>query len=307
MDSKVNYTLVGLFVVVLATALIAGVLWLGADIQRHEYKTYIAYMMESVSGLEENASVKYRGVDVGLVRDISLDPGHPQQVTLLLDIESDVVVRTNDAARLETQGVTGVYYINIVGGTPDAPPVKRRKGAEYPVIETNPSLLGRLDALLSEMSQNLIVTSHKIDDLLNEDNRRALGQILAHFEMVTGSLAGRTQTLKTAVDDFAVSMNNTRQASERLPAILNRVESGVTTIEQVAKQLTITAAGLDQTVQTSGKDIGRFTAQALPEATALVVELRQAVENLRRVSEQLARDPSTIIYGSPEPRLGPGE
>lgn len=269
MDSKVNYTLIGLFVVSLTTALVAGVLWLGADIQAHEYRTYKVLMTESVSGLEENASVKYRGVDVGLVRDISLNANRPQQVNLLLDIESDIVVRQDDAARLETTGVTGQYYINITGGTLDSPPVRPARGAQYPVIESNPSFLGRVDATLSAMSTSLIKTANKVNDILSDANRQAFAHILENLDTATGSVAGRSRTMKTALDDLAASMRNTRIASERLPKILNRVEGSVTAIKTLTRQFSATAGSLDRTIANSGKDVERFTAQALPEAAAM--------------------------------------
>lgn len=307
MESHVNYTLIGAFVVTMAAALIGGVLWLGADIQASEYKTYRVYMTESVSGLSEDSQVLYRGVEAGLVSDISLNPQRPDQVALLLDIERGVVVRENDAARLETSGVTGLYYINITGGTPTAPPLRASKGNRYPVIQTNPSFLGRLDATLSVMSKKLIVTADKVNAILSEHNRQAVARTLQHFETVTGSIAGRSGALDRALDDLEAGMSNTRSASEQLPELLKRVGTGVAAIEATASRFAATAASLDQAITNSGQDVARFTAQALPEATALVAELRLAVANLRSLSEELARDPSTIIYGSPEPQLGPGE
>ncbi|MBA3731567.1 MAG: MCE family protein, partial [Gammaproteobacteria bacterium] len=265
------------------------------------------YMTESVSGLEDDASVNYRGVEVGRVREISLDSTHPQRVAVLLDIESDVIVRQNDAARLETTGVTGINYINILGGTPDASPLRARKGEPYPVIESNPSLLGRLDATLSILGKNLMVTSDKINDLFSDDNRESFAQILSNIETATGSMAGRAPKIGSALDDLADAMGNTRRASVRLPDIMTRAEHSMRSIERTTRRFAIVMGNLDQSVITSGRDVERFTAQALPEATALVVELRQMVANLRRLSEELARDPSTIIFGSPEVEPGPGE
>ncbi|MBA2492741.1 MAG: MCE family protein [Gammaproteobacteria bacterium] len=307
MESQFNYTLIGAFVLLFGAALIGGVLWLSADISSRDYKTYRVYMTESVSGLEDDASVNYRGVEVGRVREISLDSTHPQRVAVLLDIESDVIVRQNDAARLETTGVTGINYINILGGTPDASPLRARKGEPYPVIESNPSLLGRLDATLSILGKNLMVTSDKINDLFSDDNRESFAQILSNIETATGSMAGRAPKIGSALDDLADAMGNTRRASVRLPDIMTRAEHSMRSIERTTRRFAIVMGNLDQSVITSGRDVERFTAQALPEATALVVELRQMVANLRRLSEELARDPSTIIFGSPEVEPGPGE
>ena len=65
MEPKVNYVVVGIFVVLLGFLLVAVVLWLGKGLDREVYDRYYAYMEESVAGLSVDAAVKYRGVEVG--------------------------------------------------------------------------------------------------------------------------------------------------------------------------------------------------------------------------------------------------
>ena len=74
MEAKVNFVAVGVFVVVLSTALIAGVLWLSSGkYYRRNFDIYQTYMSESVSGLNLDAPVRYRGVDVaGCARSLWL-------------------------------------------------------------------------------------------------------------------------------------------------------------------------------------------------------------------------------------------
>ena len=103
MESKVNYTLVGLFVLVLGSALIGALVWLTAGRTAKVYDTYAAYMTESVSGLNLKAKVKYRGVDVGEVREIALDHDNPERVRLLLDIQRGTPVKVDTVAILATQ------------------------------------------------------------------------------------------------------------------------------------------------------------------------------------------------------------
>ena len=86
MEPKVNYILVGSFVVFLGTAVLVGILWLGKTDYRGSYDRYEAYMRESVAGLSVNSNVKYRGVDVGRIKTIALNPTNPEEVLLTMDI-----------------------------------------------------------------------------------------------------------------------------------------------------------------------------------------------------------------------------
>ena len=80
-----------------------------------------------------------------------------------------------------------------------------------------------------------------------------------------------------------------------------------TALERMAEQISDAGSALKHSVDSSAKDLQRFTSGTLPEASVMVVELRQTAENLRRMSEQLERDPSVLFYGAPPPALGPGE
>ena len=124
MTGKTNYVLVGLFVLVLTLTLIAGVLWLGSGGPGRVYDEYLVYMQESVSGLNRDNVVKYHGVNVGRVRAISLDPERAEEVRLLLEIDRGTPIREDTVATLETQGLTGLAFINLTGGSADSPPLK---------------------------------------------------------------------------------------------------------------------------------------------------------------------------------------
>ena len=90
MERQVNYAVVGLFVILLGAAWLAISLWLALGDFGTNYTRYHVFMNESVSGLHLDAPVKYRGVEIGRVRDIGLNPLVPEQVQLTLDIEADV-------------------------------------------------------------------------------------------------------------------------------------------------------------------------------------------------------------------------
>src|SRR3954463_15897109 len=119
MDSKVNYAAVGVFVIGLGAALVAPILWLAAGGELHKkVDLYQSLSNESVAGLNVNAPVKYRGVDVGKVKDIQLVPDNPQQVQIVYAIDRGTPIKADTIATLTTQGLTGIAFVELSGGSP---------------------------------------------------------------------------------------------------------------------------------------------------------------------------------------------
>jgi len=307
MNNKITYSLVGLFVLVLGTALVAGMLWLGSGGPGRSYQIYAVYMGESVAGLSRDGAVKYRGVDVGRIRDITLAPDNPEQVRLLLEIEQGTPIMKDTVATLEAQGLTGLAYINLMGGSQGSTPLTAGPDQDYPVIPSRPSVWGRLDRSLGELVDNLIEASRRINTLLNPDNRQLLVNTLTNLDRLSHDLAEHSSHLGTALDDLGTTLRNTRDASADLPKLMQQFRHSARALEHMADEISATGASVRESVAARDRDLQRFTGSALPEAAAMVSELRQAAENFRRLSDTLQRDPSTLLYGAPQQPPGPGE
>lgn len=308
METKVNYAIVGLFVLVLATALIGGILWLSAGNQyRKSYDVYLAYMHESVSGLNLNAPVKYRGVDVGNVREIGLDPGNPEQVRLQLDIERGTPVKTDTVAVLKVQGLTGIAYVELAGGSGAAPALKPRRKQPYPVIKTGPSLLARLDTALTEVLTNLNRTSANINAVLDEDNRNSLKHALADLATLSHALAGRSGTIDAGVADAAQTLKNTARVSAELPKLLERIGRSADAVDKLATDIGRTNTTAAETLQGVRADVQRFTSESLPELEKTLAEVRELTAAAQRLARELEQRPSALLYGKQPAPPGPGE
>lgn len=307
MNAKTSYILVGLFVLGLSLAFIAGILWLGSGGPGKHYKTYVVYTTESVSGLSRDGAVKYRGVDVGRVRDIGLDPNNLERVRLLLEIEAGTPIRQDTVATLEVRGLTGLAYVNLAGGSKSAPPLVAREGEPYPEIQSRPSIWGRLDQNIGALLENLVEASRQLKVWLSDENRDLLVRTLSHLETLSDTLAKRSDSIDTSLQDLAATLHNTRNASADLPALVTELQRGAKAFEAMARQLDQTGVTVREVVQARDRDLQRFTADALPEAAVMISELRQTAANLRRLSEQLQRDPGVLLRGASPPPPGPGE
>lgn len=278
MESKVNLAVIGLFVLILGALLIGGVLWLsGGKSYGKSYDTYLVYMSESVSGLNPDAPVRYRGVQVGGVRDISLAPGNVELVQLTLDIEHGTPVKQDTVAVLQVQGLTGIAHIDLAGGSREALPLQAKPDEKYPVIPTGPSLMLRLDSGITTLLANLNRSSENINALLDEENRAAMHRTLANLDRLSGALAGTD-----------------------LPQLLQRLQRSADRFDRMANALALAGTRTADT-------LGSVRAETLPEARQAIAELRELTASLRRFSEALERNPGLLLQGRENLKPGPGE
>jgi len=304
----VNYPLVGLFVLVLGAALIAGVLWLasGGAFRKH-YDLYLAIEDESVAGLNLNAPVKYNGVDVGRVREIRLDPGNPERVNLLFAIERGTPIKEDTVAVLKTQGLTGIAYVELSGGARDSPPLRASAGSEYPVIRTKPSLSARLENVLTDVLAKLDSTSNNINAILSDENRAAFKSALADIATVARTVAARKDTLEAGIANAARTFENASRATAQVGPVIDRIGRSADAVEKMGNEVALASASAGKTVDSVGADVKRFTAETLPELERLLGEMGVLAASLRRLSEKIEGSPGGLLLGRRQVPPGPGE
>lgn len=308
METKVNYTIVGAFVLVLGAVLIGSALWLasGGTLQK-KYDLYLAIMEESVAGLNLNAPVKYNGVDVGKVRDIQLDPADPERVRLMFAIGRGTPIRVDTLAVLKTQGLTGIAYVELSGGAREAPLLQAIAPEQYPVILTKPSLSARLENVLSTVLAKLDSTSGHIDTLLSEENQAAFKSALADIAAVARTIAARKDSIDKGITHAARTFENTSQLTAQAGPVIDRIGRSADAIEKMGNEVSRTSTSAGKVVDSAGADISRFTAETLPELERLLSELGTLTTSLRRLSDQTERDPRGFLFGRTPVPAGPGE
>ncbi len=305
MESRVNYAVVGLFVILLGLALVGGVVWLTVGTEPKFYDTYRVYTRESVFGLNPKAAVRYLGVAVGQVDTIRIDPENSEQVELFLNIEEDTPVRTDTRAVLVTQGLTGLVYVELLGG--NGPLLEPTEENPVPVIPSDPSLIKRLDDAFTKVMTQFDSLTDQLATLLSEDNRQAISQSLANVAAITGALAANSGALNQAVKNAAATLEDVAKISAELPPLLGRVTAGVATVENMAETFAQTSQSLKAAVEDSRRDLRRVAQNTTPELNALLTELRQLADTLQRFVQELERNPRILLFGRPSGQPGPGE
>jgi len=239
MESKVNYTVVGLFVVLLGAAFFLIFFWLTALRHDKVYRTYLVYVKENVAGLSVQSAVRFNGVPVGFVQSIEIDSRNPQLVKLTLRIQEGTPITTATVAELQFQGITGVMYIGLKAKSQDAPLLVPRLGQKYPVIPTQPSLILQLSEVLPELTNNVRKIGKKIDGLLDQENLDSIRGTLKNLKNFTKTLSDNSQELDESIKSLRVTLKNTAIASKKLPQTLDKLnktlDSAQVTVKDISK------------------------------------------------------------------------
>ena len=307
MDTKVNYAVVGVFVLALSAVLIAGILWLavGAGGKKH-YELYMAIINESVAGLNLDATVKYLGVDVGKVRTIRLNPSNPQEVQLIFAIEQGTPIKEDTEAVLKTQGLTGIAYVELSGGTPDSPPLAAAPG-QYPIIHTKPSLSTRLENILTTVLAKLDRTAANVNALFDDENREEVKKILANASVVMSTIASQKAEIAGLITRAAKTADHAERAAAHIDPMLARISKSADALEKMANEAGLASTSTKKTAEDVGTGVRQFTGETLPEIERLLGELNVLSASLRRLSDQTEQNPSSLLRGRQPIPLGPGE
>ncbi|MFA7593589.1 MAG: MlaD family protein [Thiohalobacteraceae bacterium] len=307
MESKPHYVIVGIFALLLGTATVGLSLWLAFGDLTAEYRTYRIYTNESVAGLFVDSQVRYRGVDVGKVRALELDPDNLEQVRITVDIAADVPIKEDTVAKLTVQGVTGIASVELSGGTAAAPELKARAGEPYPVIQTVPSLFSRVDTTVSELIGNLNTVAADLHALLNPEVRGHFASTLKHIAELSETLAGQREALAGSIEAFSRFAGNAADASAQMPALVARVDTAVIALEAMAEDIAATSREVREQVQLGGDRLEALGSRTLPETERLLSEFRRLTASFQRLSDRLEEDPRVLLYGPQLTTPGPGE
>jgi phospholipid/cholesterol/gamma-HCH transport system substrate-binding protein len=119
METDKHYFIEGLFIIGLSVGAAFFAVWLAGSGHRDDV-LYRIHFTDSVSGLALGDPVKYRGVDVGTVKAMIIDPADPRLVQVDVKLRKDAPIKSDTRASLTLKGITGVVFIELTGGSPEA-------------------------------------------------------------------------------------------------------------------------------------------------------------------------------------------
>jgi phospholipid/cholesterol/gamma-HCH transport system substrate-binding protein len=244
METRANYVLIGLFSILSVVAAAIFTLWIANSGLNKQVSPYDVVFEGPVRGLEVGGEVRFNGIKVGEVTDLSLSQENPKDVIARISVQSNTPISVTSIAELEPAGLTGTAYVQISAGQEGSARLLGRLGQGPPKIS---SRRGQLDRLFGE-SEDVISTTltavTNVNKLLSEENMRNFSSTLANIERLTAQLGGQSSAL-TAFRDASVEATllsrTTRVSVERLT---NQTVSTAATYDALGKNLLVQTQGL---------------------------------------------------------------
>ena len=331
MEARAHHFFVGLFVLILGAALVGFTLWVAKVELGEKRPPYYVYFDGSVTGLKEGSAVRYRGILVGTVSEMSIDPANVERVRVKVALDATTPIKTDAVASLEMSGLTGNAYIQIIGGSREAAMISRGDG-EIPVIPSKPSGLAEVFETAPHLAHQLVEIGDRLTRLLSAENERRIGESLDNLHKMSADLAasahevGETMALvKTTATHMDGLMGDLRSRADtittgvttilaKLQTMLDNISNhtGVVMTEVVktsaeARELSQSLRGLaDQTagaIKENRVPVRDFTSVGLYELSLLISEMRELTTSLSRVSGQIEKGPMEFLFtgGKPAP------
>ncbi|MEI8393812.1 MAG: MlaD family protein [Rhodospirillaceae bacterium] len=334
MEARAHHFFVGLFVLVLASALVAFTLWVAKVELGERRPPYYIYFNGSVTGLKEGSSVRYRGILVGTVSEMRIDPENAERVRIKVSLDATTPIKSDAVASLEMSGLTGNAYIQITGGSREAPLIERH-GAETPVIVSKSSGMAEVFESAPRLARQLSEIGDRLTRLLSPENERRMTASLDNIHDMSANLAASARDVSTTMAVVKTTAVNVdvmmTDAKRQTAAIVDSADSTLahvrTTLDSLdghanvamgeAVKTSAEARELSHSLRQLSDELGAlikenrvpvrdFTSVGLYELSLLISEMRELTTSLSRVSSQIEKGPMGFLFSGtrPEPEKG---
>ncbi len=313
MGNRSHALVAGFFVILFGCATVFALWWLGHT--GEDTNRYVLETRRNVPGLNNQATVRFRGIRAGKVESISTDPADPQVLQVFITVDRRFILTQGTTARLGYQGVTGLAFVSLEDDGSAPEPLKVGAGGTAPRIALQQSLLETLGdkgedivARFTLAAGRVASAADRMAAVLDEKNARNLARTLDNAATISEGLKTLPETTRAL---RAVVSSANLQRVERILAHVESTAGQATPLAREVRELLRSMNALSQKIErvaAQGAAVGEeLGGETLPRADALLRELQQSARQMSQLMEMLEAHPQAVIFGSPPSPSGPGE
>lgn len=308
MENKAHALAAGIFVALLSLLVLGLAAWLTRETGVRD--TYEISTKETVSGLQEQAPVRFRGVDVGKVTHIGFDPKEQGNVLVRLQVDRDTPLTKGTYATLSYQGVTGLAFIQLADDGKSSPPLAPNDEVP-PRIPLRPGLLQRLEERGEVILDQVEAVTERVNRLLNDENQQRIATALENISRTADSANTLVKNMdRTLTQQLDPTIREARTSLRGLQKTMDQVGDAANQFGQTAQRLNAKGGPMDRLSE--GTDAlanaaESFSAGTLPRLNRATDETSRTMRTLNRAVNDLTENPQALLFGDGKPRPGPGE
>ena len=304
MENRSHALTTGFFTITLLIAAILFGLWFNRD--RVERVPYVIATAQSVPGLNPQAPVRYRGLEVGKVGSIAFDPKVAGQILVTLNINTNAPITRTTFATLGYQGVTGIAFIQLDDDKVGSPLLATN--SDNPArIPLRPGFFDQLEKRGKEILTQSEEVTRRLNTLLSPENQKTM---LAAFSDVSAT-ANRYRELPEKLEPTIARLPALADQTQRT---LNAVNTLATDVDKLVRNLQAPGGPIDRistTVDRIGGSVdavaGGLELDTLPQVNSLSDDTRASMRALRKTMNKINDRPQSLIFGTAGTPPGPGE
>jgi phospholipid/cholesterol/gamma-HCH transport system substrate-binding protein len=306
MENRAYAILTGLFTLLFGAALVYAFLWFRGEAR--PFDDYLLVSRYSVNGLYPQSEVRFRGIAVGKVETLKVDPADPRNILIAVAVDREVPITRGTYARLGYQGVTGLAYVMLDDDGANLERLKPEHG-ELPRIPVRPNLFDDLTSAGQAVLQQANDLLERLNRIASEENEQRLAATLKSFEEASRQLEPALRSIPQVANrvNRLLSEENTRSLQRSL-SNLEQATNAIGPIADDSRKVLANIQSMSQRLDRISEEISAEISEGtLPRINTLVEELTQDSRDLRRVLLQLENDPQSVLFGRKSATPGPGE
>ena len=295
METKASYVLVGAFTLAVIAIAFGYILWVAGSGDNKAKAVYTINFQGSVSGLSVTSPVLLNGVPVGQVSAIRLSRKDVSAVHVEITVDKDTPIRENSVATLEPQGLTGTSRVMISGDTNDSPLLTASDDDDEPPVIRSET--GGLQAIMRTMPQVLSDahdTLQHVNMFFNEKNRLAVESILANVNSIVASVNARMGVIEA-------TLANLEKSSRELNSLLVALRPAGQDFSSAMNKFEDSMGRIDKVTAAAAPGLEKFSRDGVDDFRRLMIDTRQMVNSINRLTQKIENDPRRFLFGQPMP------
>ncbi len=302
MESRSYALLTGLFTILLGIALAASYVWFRGDSK--SFSNYLVVSTFPVNGLNRQAAVRFRGVEIGKVDDISIDPKDSKIILIWVVLDDSVPITRSTFAQLGYQGLTGIAYVVLDDDGSD--PALLQPSAR---IEVRGNVFDDLAQNSKALLQQATDLLDRLNKIASDSNQSRIENALANFEKASAQLEPALRAIPEVTERAKKFLSDDNQHSlQRALANIEQATDSVTPVVEDSRKVLANMRQLSDKLDKLGTEISaEITDSTLPKINQLVEQLGEDSQDFHRLVLQIEREPQSLVFGRQRPQPGPGE